>query len=354
VKANLTSTKIGVVGCGDISGIYLKNINSFENLELIACCDLDETKANRQAKKFNIPRVCKYDEMLTNMEIDCILNLTLPKVHAQLSQMALDAGKHVYSEKPLAINLADAQKLLETAKARQLRIGCAPDTFLGGAVQAAQKLINEGQIGKPIAATAFMTAVPPETWHPDPEFLYQAGAGPMFDMGPYYLTVLVNLLGNVTRACGTGTTPFSERTITSKPKHGQKIQVETDTFVAGLLEFTSGAVGTIVTSFDTWASEHPHIEIYGTNGTLSLPDPNYFGGKVRIRKSDSKKWQAVPMANKYVDDHRGLGLSQMAEAINSGGSHSANGHTACHILEIMHAILQSKRLGNYIEIENKK
>src|SRR5947209_5582445 len=266
-----TKTALGIVGCGNISSIYLQAPLLFENLYVAACADIDLERAHSQAEKYGVPKACSVEEMLADPEIDIVVNLTIPAAHAGVSLSALAAGKAVYSEKPLAINREDGQAILQAARERQLRVGCAPDTFLGGGLQTCIKLINDGEIGTPIAATAFMANHGMEHWHPDPYFFYQPGAGPLFDVGPYYLTALIAMMGPIERVTASMKITFPERTVTSEPKYGTKIPVNTPTHIAGIMEFASGAVGTMITSFDVWHHHLPFIEIYGTEGTLSTP-----------------------------------------------------------------------------------
>jgi len=236
------------------------------------------------------------------------------------------------------------------AREKGLRVGSAPDTFLGGGLQTCRKLIDDGAIGEPVAAVAFMTGHGPEGWHPDPEFFYKPGAGPMFDMGPYYLTALVSLLGPITRVTGSTRISFPERTIGSGPKHGQKIVVETPTHVAGVLDFAGGAVATIITSFDVWAANLPRIEIYGSEGSLSVPDPNTFGGPVRIRLARDKEWRDVPLTHVYTENCRGLGVAEMAQAIRTGRPHRASGELAFHVLDAMAAFEEASTSGRHVVI----
>lgn len=290
--------KVGIIGCGNISSIYFKNAQKFGILDLIAAADLIPERVEAQAAEFNIPHVYYSGaELLENPEIELVVNLGTPDVHAEICLAALNAGKHVYVEKPLAIALEEGQAILNLAKAKGLLVGGAPDTFMGGGIQTCRKLIEDGLIGEPIGGTAFMVNHGHESWHPDPEFYYKVGGGPMFDMGPYYLTALVNLLGPIKRICGSTKISFPERTITSREKYGQKISVEVPTHVAGIFDFASGAVVSMITSFDVWGAELPRIEIYGTKGTLSVPDPNTFGGPVKVKLAGSD-WQEFlsPMA----------------------------------------------------------
>lgn len=342
-------TKVGVIGCGNISTIYLKSPQLFPILEITACADLDRGRAEAKAAEFGI-RAAEVDELLDDPDIEIVLNLTIPAAHAQVAQAALAHGKSVYNEKPLALNTADGRALLDAAHARRLRVGCAPDTFLGGGLQTCRKLIDDGWIGEPVAATAFMMSHGHESWHPSPEFYYQRGGGPMFDMGPYYVTALVSLLGPVRRVTGSTRITFPERTITSQPKYGQKVQVEVPTHVVGVLDFAAGAVANIITTFDVWAAELPRIEIYGTHGSLSVPDPNSFGGPVRIRRAGSKEWQDVPIPFHYTTNSRGLGVADMAHALRSGRAHRANGDLAFHVLEVMEAIHVASDEGRHITL----
>lgn len=342
--------KVGVVGCGNISDVYLENARTFEAIEIVACADRLSERAEAQAASFSIPRACTFDQLLEDREIAIVLNLTTPDAHAAIALAALEAGKSVYNEKPLAIDRTHGRRILQTARAKRLRVGCAPDTFLGGAQQTARKLIDDGGIGEPVGATAFMMCHGHEHWHPDPEFLYQLGGGPMFDMGPYYLTALINLLGPVRRVTGAARATFPQRTIFSAPKRGKTINVQTPTHIAGVLEFASGAIATIVTSFDVWHAEVPFIEVYGSTGSLSLPDPNWFGGPLRLRGSDDDEWRDVPLAFGYVENDRGLGLADLAHALRSGRAHRASGELAMHVLDTMHGLLDAANEGRHVEL----
>ena len=344
---NLSRVKVGIVGCGNISGIYAQAGQKFDILDVVACADINLDRARARAEEHQIPRVCSVEELLADPEIQIVINLTIPQAHAEVSLAALATGKHVHSEKPLAVNLADGKKVLGLAQAKGLRVGTAPDTFLGGGHQTCRKLIDDGWIGKPVAATAFMMCRGHEGWHPDPAFYYQVGGGPMFDMGPYYLTALVNLIGPVRRVTGSAQMTFAERTISSAPKRGQKIEVEVPTHVAGVLDFASGAVGTIVTSFDVWHAQLPLIEIYGTEGTLSVPDPNLFGGPVKVRRFNSDRFEEIPLLYGYTDNSRGIGVADMAYAIQQGRKHRANGELGYHVLEVMEGLHMASSSGRH-------
>jgi predicted dehydrogenase len=348
----MSKCRIGIVGCGFISGIYLENLKRFEDLEVAACADLVPARAAARAAEYGVARACGVDELLTDPGIRIVVNLTIPKAHAGVGLAVLQFGKNLYNEKPLAIERAEAGRLLDVAGRNGLLVGCAPDTFLGAGLQTCRKLIDDGVIGEPVAATAFMVCHGHESWHPDPEFYYQAGGGPMFDMGPYYLTALVSLLGPVRRVTGSARITFRERLITSQPKSGAGIAVEVPTHVAGVLYFANGAIGTIVTSFDVWAAELPHIEIYGSEGTLSVPDPNTFGGPVRLRRAGSDTWVDVPLSHGHAHNSRGLGVADLAHALRSGRSHRASGEMAGHVLDVMHAIHDASREARHIMVES--
>lgn len=339
--------KVGIIGCGNISSIYFKNAQKFGILDLIAAADLIPERVEAQAAEFNIPHVYYSGaELLENPEIELVVNLGTPEVHAEICLAALNAGKHVYVEKPLAIALEEGQAILNLAKAKGLLVGGAPDTFMGGGIQTCRKLIEDGLIGEPIGGTAFMVNHGHESWHPDPEFYYKVGGGPMFDMGPYYLTALVNLLGPIKRICGSTKISFPERTITSREKYGQKISVEVPTHVAGIFDFASGAVVSMITSFDVWGAELPRIEIYGTKGTLSVPDPNTFGGPVKVKLAGSD-WQEIPLTHGYSENSRGVGIADMAYAIRTGRKYRANGDLTYHVLEAMHGVHEAASSGQY-------
>ena len=345
-------TKIGIIGCGNISGIYLEAGKVFDILDIVACADLIPERATAKAAEYSVPKACSVKELLADPEIEIVVNLTIPKAHAEVGLAALEAGKSVHNEKPLAVTREDGARMLKIARDKGLLVGCAPDTFLGGGLQTCRKLIDDGWIGEPIAATAFMLCHGHEGWHPDPDFYYQPGGGPMFDMGPYYLTALVHLMGAVRRVTASTRITFSERLITSQPKYGTKIKVNVPTHIAGVMDFASGAVGTIVTSFDVWAAQVPRIEIYGTEGSLSVPDPNVFGGPVFVRRAGASDWSEVPLTHGYTQNSRGIGVADMAYALRSGRPHRANGTMAYHVLDIMHAFHDASREGKHVELSS--
>jgi predicted dehydrogenase len=345
------TTKIAIVGCGNISDTYLANCLAF-GLDVVACADMDMSRAEAKAAQFGIESRTLTD-VLSDLSIELIVNLTPPLTHAEVSCTALEAGKHVYSEKPLATDRADGAKLLELAASKGLRIGCAPDTFLGAGLQTCRKLLDEGVIGEPVAAVAFFMGRGMEMWHPNPHFFYQPGGGPMFDLGPYYLTALVSLLGPVRRLTGSARISFPERLITSEPLVGTTIQVNTPTHVSGVLDFVGGPVATVITSFDVWASNLPRLEIYGSEGTLSLPDPNTFGGPVRVKSARDEVWQNVPLLQGHTENSRGLGVSEMVAAIHENCPHRASGEMAFHVLDLMQSFEESSTSGRHIEIRSR-
>ncbi|MBE9565205.1 MAG: Gfo/Idh/MocA family oxidoreductase [Proteobacteria bacterium] len=343
--------KIGLIGCGNISGIYCANAQKLEAIDLAACADLIPERAQEKAEEFGTS-ARPVEDILQDPKIEIVLNLTLPKAHAEVSLAAIEAGKSVYTEKPLAVTREDGRAVLEAARAKGVLVGCAPDTFMGAGLQTCRKLIDDGWIGDPIAATAFMTNHGHESWHPDPEFFYQTGGGPMLDMGPYYLTALVTLMGPVRRLTGSARITFPERTITSEPKCGTKIEVDVPTHVVGVMDFASGAIGTIITSFDVWAAHLPFIEIYGSEGSLSVPDPNTFGGPVRVKRVHNEEWLEVPLTHGYAENSRGLGVADMACALRSGRPHRASGDLAYHVLDLMIAFHEASAQGRHVEPES--
>ena len=340
---------VGVVGCGTISRIYLENCTASPLLRVVACADLDLARAEERAQQFGVPRACAPDELLADPEIDLVLNLTIPAAHAAVAVAALEAGKHVYNEKPLAVSREDGRRILELAAARGLRVGGAPDTFLGAGLQTGLRLLDEGAIGAPVAATAMFLSPGHERWHPSPDFYYQKGGGPLFDMGPYYITALIALLGPVARVSATTRTTFPTRTIGSKPRAGETIAVEVPTHHTAILEFAGGAVATLIASFDVAGGYPPHLELYGTTGHMRLPDPNTFGGPLHLRQ-DEQGWAEVPLDAGKTQNARGLGVEDMAAAIAEGRPHRASGELVFHVLDVMHAIEEAAAAGASIAV----
>jgi predicted dehydrogenase len=340
---------IGLIGCGNISSAYLKAAKNFDVLDIRGLADMRHEAAEARAAEFGLTAM-SIDAMLADPSIEIIVNLTIPCAHVEVGLRVLDAGKHVYSEKPLGIAFAEGKKLHETAKRAGLRIGSAPDTFLGGAHQQSRVLIDDGAIGQPIGGTAFFMCPGHESWHPDPAFYYDFGGGPMLDMGPYYITDLVNLLGPVAKVSGMTTTPRTTRIITSAPKNGQPIDVRVPTHVTGTMAFVNGAVVQIAMSFDVAGHQHSPLEIYGTKGALIVPDPNNFGGEVKL-KAPGGDWVDQVVSLPYADgNYRSLGVADMAHAIVANRPHRANGDLALHVLEVMEAFEKSSSEGGVIDI----
>ena len=345
--------RVGLIGCGNISPMYFKWCRFFEILDVVACADLDLDLARARAEEFEVEKGCTVEELLRDGNIEIVINLTVPKVHASVNLQILEAGKCAHTEKPFAVDKAEGQAVLDLAQAKGLCTGGAPDTFLGGGLQTCRKLIDDGWIGEPVAATAFMAAHGPEGWHPNPDFFYQKGGGPMFDMGPYYLTALVSLLGPVRRVTGSARASFSQRVITNpEQRTGERIDVEIPTHITGVMDFASGPVGTIVTSFDVWSHNLPRIEIYGSEGSLSVPDPNTFDGPVRVRRAGQQDWHEVPLTHS-ADVGRGIGVADMAYGLRSGRPHRASGELAYHVVELMHSFHEASETGSHVMIESQ-
>lgn len=353
----MKKVKIGFVGVGAISGIYLENItNLFREIEIIGVCDLIRERAEAAVEKYHIPKLYNdMYELFADPEVDIVLNITRPYEHCDVTMAALHAGKHVYSEKPLAASLEEGREIMALAAEKGLMLGGAPDTFLGSGIQTCRKLIEDGYIGTPVGAAGFMICHGHETWHPDPDFYYQYGGGPLFDMGPYYLTALVNLLGPVAAVSAMTGTSFPTRTITSTPHFGETIAVHTPTYITGNLRFASGAIGTLFTTFDVHYPSQARLEVYGSEGTLYVPDPNGFGGPVKLFRPEQGSVMEMPLCYPYPGNSRALGLADMAKALSSrdGKWFRANCRQTFHILEIMEGILTSGKHRREIEIESR-
>ena len=343
---------VGVVGCGNISAAYLKAAKTFPVLDIVALSDMHFAAAEARSAEFGVPAK-SVEAVLADPSIEVVLNLTVPKAHVEVGLKAIAAGKHVHSEKPLGVTLVEARKLVDAAGAKSLRLGSAPDTFLGGSHQTARQCIDDGLIGRPVGGTAFFMCPGHERWHPNPGFYYRTGGGPMLDMGPYYITDLVNLLGPVASVSGVATRTRDERTVTSEPLQGTRVPVEVATHVTGSLLFESGAVVSMTMSFDVARHRHAPIELYGEKGSLIVPDPNYFGGKVEIATA-SEDWREIPVEHAYADgNYRILGLADMAQAIRQDRPHRTSGALAFHVLEVMEAFQKSSDLGESVAIESR-
>lgn len=349
----MDKVKVGIIGCGKISSIYIKNLQKYKITDLVACADIDVTRAEQKAEEFGIPKSYTPEQLLADPEIEIVVNLTIPEAHADVCVNALEAGKHVYVEKPLAVTLEDGQRILQVAEKRGLLVGCAPETSLGGGIQTSRRLIDEGWIGTPVAASAFMMSRGHEHWHPQPDFYYAPGGGPMFDMGPYYITALLHLLGPVKRVSGSAKISFPERTVTSEGNNGRKLTVQVPTHVTGTMDFHNGVTASITTSFDIMAGTNlPSIEIYGSEGTIRVPNPNTFGGPVQLRTKRTNEWKEIPLSHGFTNNNRGIGVMDMAYALKENRPHRVDGKLAYHCLEIMHAFMQSSEKNQHIAISS--
>lgn len=346
----MKTLSVGIIGTGNIAPAYIRGCAPFDVIKLTACADILADRAQAFAAEHGLVAY-SVDDLLARADIDIVVNLTLPAAHAEVSLQIIAAGKHAYVEKPLAVTRADGEAVIKAAKAAGLRMGCAPDTFLGGGGQTARKAIDDGVIGAPVAATAAWLSHGHESWHPNAGFYYLKGGGPMLDMGPYYVTALVNLMGPVARVAGFARMTFAERVATSEALMGQRLPVEVNTHVAGTLEFESGAIATMIMSFDIWGHNLPLIEIHGADGSLSVPDPNRFDGEVSAIKGGTREWVDIPLTHS-TKIGRGAGVADMAYAIQSGRPHRASGDLAFHVLDIMLALEESSEQGRHIEIKS--
>ena len=344
--------KIGIVGCGNIFGAYINGCALFRTVSVVACADINMDAAQAKATEHKL-QAMTVDELLADPSIGVVINLTVPQVHGEVSLKILRAGKHVYSEKPLALNVEEGRKILDYAREKKLRVGCAPDTFLGAGLQTCRKLLDDGWIGKPLSGTAFMMSRGPESWHPNPAFFYQRGAGPMLDMGPYYITALVHLLGPVKAVSAMTGEAYEQRLATCKEHFGEMLPVEVPTHNSGTLLFDNGALISLVVSFDVHRHQHRPIEIYGTAGSLAVPDPNTFGGTVALFTASEDNWREMPYAFGYKENSRGIGLADMAQGIQSGRSHRCDGSLALHVLEVMLAFEKSSATKAWVGIANR-
>jgi predicted dehydrogenase len=342
---------VGIIGTGTIAPAYMRGMALFpEDIKVVACADMNMERAQAFAKEYGL-RALSVDDLLADNEVEIVLNLTIPIAHTEIALKTIAAGKHAYAEKPLAITDADGKQIMAAAQAAGVRVGCAPDTFLGAGGQTARHLIESGAIGRPIAATAFMLSRGPEPWHPNPFFYYQPGGGPMLDMGPYYLTALINLLGSIRRIAALTSVGVTDRVAGHEGVKGQPISVEVQTHYSGSIEFTSGAVATVITSFDIWAHHLPRIEIHGTEGSISVPDPNTFNGDVLLWKPESRNWETVAHTHR-ADVQRGIGVADMARCIAQGVDHRASGALAYHVLDAMLSFEKSSASSTIVTLDS--
>ncbi len=304
--------RIGLIGCGKISEAYLRA--SYPQVTYVACADLDATRAEKTAVAHDL-QAMPVEELLAAAEVDAVCNLTVPRAHAEVSRAALEAGKHVYCEKPLGLDREEGASLVALAQANSLALGCAPDTFLGAGLQTCRRLIDQGRIGTPVAAVAHLNNHGPENWHPDPAFYFLRGGGPLFDMGPYYLTALVSLIGPISSVVSGLRSTGAERVVKRGARAGEVLAVEVPTHVAAVLQFASGEVASLVTSFEVWQSDLPRLEIHGTEASLSVPDPNTFGGPVKFFPAGAESWEQVPV--EAFDLHRARHRARLARRLRA-------------------------------------
>ena len=343
--------RVGIIGCGNISTAYLQLASMFKGYDIVAVADINMDNARARAAEFDV-RAQTVDDLLAAADVDLVINLTIPAAHVEVSRAILKAGKHVYSEKPFVLSLAEAQELGDIAKAEGVRIGSAPDTFMGGSHQLARKLIDAGAIGKVTSGAAVVMSSGMEDWHPNPDFFFQKGGGPILDLGPYYICNLVQLLGPVQKVTSFTGMASDTRTIQNGPRNGETVPVETPTTIHSVLSFESGAIITLLASWDVWASNHPIMELYGSEGTMDVPDPNFFGGILTVTKRSGdpveKSWDhpfSVPNFEENQANYRGAGLADMALAIAEGRPHRCNDEFATHVVEVMTAILEAGETG---------
>ncbi|WP_347753743.1 Gfo/Idh/MocA family oxidoreductase [Agrococcus sp. ProA11] len=333
--------RVGLVGCGNVSRQYLRNTAASEELTVVACADLVGARAESVAREFGVPAALRVDALLADPEIDLVLNLTLPNAHADVTLRAFESGKHVYTEKPLAPDLEDARTIVAVAQRLGLGLGSAPDTVMGAGLTTCARLIAEGAIGQPIGANAFMMSAGPDRFHPAPEFLFRPGAGPLLDIGPYFVTALVALLGPVSSVAGLASTPRGERVIRVGDRAGTPFAVQTPTHVVSLLNFASGVLGTLVTSFDIVGTRTPGFEIHGTAGSLIGPAANSWGGPVLLKRDGDHDFTEVDIGAGATPGFMGMGLIEMARGLRRGSTPTASGIRALHVLDVLNGVLAS-------------
>ncbi len=356
----MTDLGVGLIGCGNISTAYLELGPLFKGLEIRAVADINMDAADAQAKAFGV-KAQTVDDLLASADLDVIVNLTIPAAHFPISKRILEAGKHVYSEKPLVLSLEEGEELRALAARKELRVGCAPDTFLGGAHQLARATIDGGAIGEITSGTCHVMSHGPEDWHPNPDFFYAPGGGPMLDLGPYYIANLINLIGPVKRVGALTSAPMAARPIGSGPRAGETVPVLTPSNIHALLEFENGATVTLSTSWDVWAHRHGNMELYGSKGSMILPDPNFFGGDIETADSSGEisrldDWpHPFGIPNEDHDhgkmaNYRTAGLADMAVAIGEGRDHRCSLERTLHGVDVMTSILKSGETGQFVDL----
>jgi len=342
--------RVGMIGAGVISKQYFESLERLSSLKLVAVADINEARAAEVAAEQGVD-ARSVDELLDSDDVDAVLNLTIPAAHVEVGLRALAAGKHVFAEKPLGLTTAEARPLIE-AQVGGLRVGSAPDTVLGTGIQTARRVIDDGRIGETLGASVHWSAPGHEHWHPAPGFYYQPGGGPLYDMGPYYLTSLVHLLGPIARVSGGARRSARERVIATGPDAGTMLPVGIDTHITALLEHESGVSTTLTMSFEVWATRAPKFEVYGSRGTLAVPDPNRFSDPVEVFTATSREWAVVQESAGCRNAGRGYGLADMAAAIAAGTPHRASGELAFHVLDIMESILTASASGHVVELSS--
>jgi predicted dehydrogenase len=351
---------VGVIGCGNISAAYMRLAPLFRGIEMRACADANQAAAKARAEEFGL-REETVEGLLEADDIDIVVNLTIPAAHYEISRRAIEAGKHVYSEKPFVLSVEEGKALAELAEKKGVRVGSAPDTFLGGSHQLARHVIDSGAIGKVVSGTCHVMSHGMEHWHPNPDFFFKPGAGPVLDVGPYYVTNLVQLIGPVKRVGALASIPTKERVILSEPRKGEKIAVETPTTIHAILEFASGAIVTLGASWDVWHHKHSNMELYGEKGSLHVPDPNFFGGDLivtdEVKVTDFPQWDhPLGVANqeggdgKKLANYRAAGLADMALAIIEGRPHRCSLEMSLHAIDVMASILKSGETGRFVDL----
>jgi predicted dehydrogenase len=345
---------VGIVGCGNISSEYLRNLTTFPDVRVLFCADIDAERAKAQAAAYDVPAAGSVRQALEHPGVELVVNLTIPAAHAEVASAAIAAGKHVWNEKPLATDVGSGSALLDQARLAGLRVGCAPDTVLGAGLQSARRLISAGVIGTPLSALTLLQGPGPQAWHPDPEFLFAKGAGPLFDLGPYYLSVLATLFGPATRVAAVGRRASDTRVIGSGPRAGTEFAVDVPTYLSALAEYAGGQAASLLFSWDSPLSRQGFVEITGTEATLAVPDPNRFDGDLRVRRARETEWTVIPSAGSTAGTAagRGIGVVDMARAIRRGEPHRASGQMALHVLEMMTAIERSASGTGFEAIES--
>ena len=338
---------IGMIGAGTISDTYLENLTSFADTDVLAIGDIVPEAARLRAAEYDVAAAGDVDTVLNHPGVEIVVNLTIPAAHAEVASQVIAAGKHVWNEKPLTLDRFSGERLLNDAAAAGLRVGCAPDSFLGTGLQTACRLTEQGMIGTPLTALALLQLPGPESWHPNPAFLYAAGAGPLFDLGPYYLTALVQVFGSVSSVAALGSKARERRVIGSGPKAGEEFDVTVPSHVSALAQFESGQSAQAMFSFDS-ALPRTLLEVNGTDATMLFPDPNYFDGDIAIRRRDGEDWETV--ATTTAKSFRGTGVLEMARALREGRPHRAQGALAYHVLDTMIAIAESVESRAFVDV----